>query len=378
MRCSAPNSRSLLLWGQLALAAAVALHAGEAASDRDLIILDNAQRFRGTVVSEQSDAEWVTVDTGSGRLRLPRARIARVEYGLAARVAQVAPGDLQGLIDLAHWCRAHGHHEQARAALNRAVAFPDCPLAVRGLHARVVDELEGPEVALPLYIAYRNAGGEDPELLARLAELEAARAAWAEQLRGLGLDPEATLREGRPVAAASATPVDEGYERFPWVADHPQWSAPARIETITLLTPEGPRRVLQVDVEPQPDKPALDKAALVLRRPLQLTGRRAFGLLVANASDREIRIALALKTGAQWTYHESRALPVPPGGAAQEFVPLSFDLTAADFKTQASGWAHRARVADLHQVREVQIVIYHGRRSLRLWLAGIGLHGSSE
>lgn len=354
-----------------ALLAAVAAGEPTPPAERDLIVLDNAQRFRGTVVAEASTPEWIAIDTGSGVLRVPRARVARIEYGLAARLAQVRRDDLTGLVDLASWCRANGHHAQARDLLAQAVALPHCPLAVRGLYARLVDELDGPEAALPLYIAYRNAGGDDPEHLARLAELEAARAAWAERMLALGLDPEATLREGRPVPAATASTLAEGLERFAWAVDKPAFSSPATVETITLLTPEGPRRVLQVEVEPAAERGGPDKAAIVLARRLQLSGKRSFSLLVANGTDRELRLALALKTGSQWTYHESRAQPVPPGGAGQEFTPLAFDLAAADYKTQASGWAHTARVADLHDVREIQILVYHARKPARLWLAGI-------
>ena len=345
------------------------------AIEHDTVILTNEQRFLGTVLSGQTDPDWVEINTGSGVLRLARDRVARVEYGLTARMGKVKTDDLAALVELAYWCRANARNPQALALLTRAVALPDCELATRGLYAQLVDEQEGADRALPLYIGYRNAGGTDAEIIARLAELETARSAWEEQMRSLGLDPGASAAAGTPMAAATSSAVEEGYEKYKWGADNPKYSSPATTTLTTLVTPEGPRRVLQVDVEPHPSDPNVDKAAIVLRQQLDLRGKAKLTMLVANRGTADLRLGIAVKSGAEWTYFESKAQTVAATKSGQEFAQLSFDLAGTDFKAQSTGWAYGAKITNLEQVRELQIMLHNGSKSGSVWIAGIAFEG---
>lgn len=343
--------------------------------EHDTVILVNEQRFRGTVLAAQPDPAWVAINTGTGTLRLPRDTVLRVEYGLTARMGQVKATDLAGLVDLARWCRANGRNPEALQLMTKAVALPGCDTPSRGLYATLVDELDGADKALPLYIGYRNAGGDEPAILARLAELQAARSAWEEQMRALGLDPGASAAAGTPMPAATASAVEEGYERYKWDPDQPAYSAPATIALTTLVTPEGPRRVMDLTVQPHPTNTQIDKAAIVMRRPLTLKGRAKLGMLVANRGSEEIRIGIAVKTGQEWTYFESRPQLVKPTDSGKEFQQLTFDLGASDFKSKATNWDHTAAITGLDQVRELQILVHNGRRDASLWIAGIAFEG---
>ena len=344
------------------------------AIEHDTVILTNEQHFLGTVLTDQPDPAWVAINTGSGVMRIPRERVARVEYGLTARMGKVKVDDLAALVDLAMWCRANGRNAQALVLLTKAVTLAGCDLKTRGLYAQLIDEQDGADKALPLYIAYRNAGGTEPEIIARLGELETARTAWEEQMRALGLDTGAT-DSGAPRANATPSSVEEGYEKYKWDSDSLDWSSPAKPTLVTLVTPEGPRRVMQVDVEPHPSKPDVDKAAIVLRRPLALRSGAKLTMLVANRGTSDLRLGIAVKSGAEWTYFESKPQSVAATQTGQEFTQLSFDLGASDFKTQASGWAHSARIANLEQVRELQILLHNGTKSGSVWIAGIAFEG---
>lgn len=344
------------------------------AIEHDTVILTNEQQFLGTVLSDQPDPAWVAINTGSGVLRIARDRVARVEYGLTARMGKVKADDLAALVDLAMWCRANARNPQALELLTKAVALAGCELKTRGLYAQLVDEQEGADKALPLYIAYRNAGGTEPEIIARLGELETARTAWEEQMRALGLDPGGSAA-GTPMAAATSSAVEEGYEKYKWDSDSLDWSSPAKPTLVTLVTPEGPRRVMQVDVEPHPSKPNVDKGAIVLRRPLTLRSGAKLTMLVANRGTADLRLGIAVKTGADWTYYESMPQKVVATQSGQEFTQLSFDLGASDFKAQSSDWKNNTRIAHLEQVRELQILLHHNGKSGSVWIAGISFEG---
>lgn len=343
--------------------------------DHDTVILTNEQRFQGTVLANQDTPDQVAINTGSGVLVISRNRVARVEYGLTARMGKVKKDDLAGLVDLAHWCRSNRRNAEALQLLVKAVALPGCDIKTRGLYAQLVDEIEGAEHALPLYVAYRNGGGDDAEILARLSELEKARQAWEEQMRALGLDPGASSESGAPVAAATASQVEEGYEKYTWVGDNPKFANPVTISQTVLATPDGPRKVLQVDYQPNPDNAGVDKAAVVLRRQVQLDLTKKMTFLAANRSAKDVRIAIAVKTGTDWTYYESPTQSLPSTSSGQEFVSLSFDLGASTFKSAASQWAHSGRIEHPEMVRELQILIHNGRNEGSLWLAGIAFSG---
>jgi hypothetical protein len=339
--------------------------------DPDIVILRNQQRFSGTVLSNQSDPDVVAINTGTGILRLRRDIIASVHLGLTARIGQVKTDDAEGLVTLAAECRSRRRNREALDLLKRAVALPTCELRARGLYAELIDELEGPETALPLYLAYRAAGGDDPAILGRLKELETARQLWEQEMRNQGLDPVATAATGQPTPSATATPIDEGLEKFGWMGDD-RWANPVKTTQISLVTTEGVRKVLQVDYDGHPEK-SFDKAAVVLRRPLQLKGGAKLGFLLCNRAGKEIALAIALKAGPNWTYFESPPQRVQAAGQAEEFVSVSFDLGAANFKSEASGWAYNARLEHIDNVRELQVLIMNGKSKGQILLAGIGL-----
>lgn len=346
---------------------------GQNPIDNDTVILTNEQRFQGTVLSDQSDPDSVAINTGTGVLRIRRELVAKVEYGLVSRMGKVKNDDLGGLVDLANWCRINRRNPEALQLLTKAVALPGCDIKTRGLYAQLVDEIDGPEKALPLYVAYRNGGGTDPDILARLDVLEKAHQAWADQMRALGLDPGAGSDPATAVAAATSSSIDEGLEKYKWVGDDPKWANPVTTSQPTLTTESGPRKVLQVDYGPNPTTPGIDKAAVVLRPQggLNVRAGAKLTLLAANRSAKDVRLAIAVKTGNDWTYYESQVQPLPATSSGQEFVQLSFDLGAATFKAAATNWAHSAKVANLDQVREVQVLIHNGREKGSLWLAGI-------
>jgi hypothetical protein len=337
----------------------------------DIVLLTNGQRIAGTVYAMQPDPDRLAIGTGTGIIQVRRDLVARIEYGLTARIGRVKADDLAGLVELALWCRTRNHHREAMELLAKAIALPGCDLPTRALYATLVDELEGPERALPLYAAYRAAAGDDPAILGRLAELEKARADWETEMRSIGADPATFEASGELAMTATASAVEAGYEVKDWRSENPKFANPAVCSHDTILTPQGPRRVLRVEFSPSPTEQRLDKAAIGLRTQLSLTERTKLILQAQNLTERDLRLAVAVKTGDQWTYHESLSQPLPRPGSANEFTTVTFDLAAATFKTQASSWANNARVAKLDQVCEVQILILNGRTSGAIRLAGI-------
>lgn len=104
---------------------------------------------------------------------------------------------------------------------------------------------------------------------------------------------------------------------------------------------------------------AKDKAAIL--HPVtkeDLATHPALSFSVLNPGEQPVQIAVAIKTGKTWVYHESAAQNIPPKG--KEPTVLTFDLEASVYKTAASKWAANSAIADLTELREVQIVIMNG------------------
>ena len=63
----------------------------------------------------------------------------------------------------------------------------------------------------------------------------------------------------------------------------------------------------------------------------------------------------------QWSTQQERTnlLQTVPKGPGWNL--FAYDLTASTFKSEATGWDNSGTVANLEQIKEVQVLIYHGQ-----------------
>jgi hypothetical protein len=135
-----------------------------------------------------------------------------------------------------------------------------------------------------------------------------------------------------------------------------EWSseAPAYTNTVSLEQgTEGQDKPLTIAFSAgEKDKSAVRKALGTLAVP-------AGGMLVlkvTNPNSFAVPLAIAVKSGKTWTYHESERVTVAPGGKGPQ--QLVIDLTGSTFKSDASQWKNSGAISDLDQLKELQICIY--------------------
>ncbi len=236
---------------------ALALAAGPLAS-ADIIVLDNGQRISGSL-DEKAERQpgQVAINTGNGIIRIDKEHIHKEDLGYESQRARLKVDDLKAVVGLGRWCRVKGMNEQALELMQIAVALPGVELPERALHARLTDELKGPEAALPLYVAYRQDGGKDPETISRLETLEKIKAG-DEGAPVAGNAPAAPLpavpnagagiglvAAGEVAKATAANPpkamvnLNDGLETKGWVAEALQYSDPVEARVVTLPTADG-------------------------------------------------------------------------------------------------------------------------------------------
>lgn len=350
---------SLLLLAALPLAAAEA----------DVVILDNRQRITGSLEDDPASSAHVLIRDDQGTLRIRRARVVGVELGLASRLARVRDQDLAGLLDLARWCRAKGHRREALQCLDKARRLPGFPIEAAGQYALLVDELDGPETALPLYVWYRGNGGRDNAVLTRIRMLSEAGA----DLGGAGTAPALAAERPAPAAPATAKPIGDGLEVRGWGAENPQYANPAELKLVTgeaAAALEGARQALEVTSPGgQRDKTAIKRTVSYSVAP----NAAVLSFRCANLGQTPIRVAVAVKTGA-WVFHESEGRLLAPGASEA----LRFDLRTATFKSEATGWSHSGRVQGLEEVKELQVLIYNKDRPARVLIADMAFVGDQE
>jgi hypothetical protein len=98
------------------------------------------------------------------------------------------------------------------------------------------------------------------------------------------------------------------------------------------------------------DKP---KAIFYVDRPLDLSKAREIQFDIFNPATAG-GVGVAFLTGPEQVWQESDSLPVRAG----KTNTLTFDLTASNYKTAATGWEFTASLTGLNQVTRLAIIVY--------------------
>lgn len=333
---------------------------GTPGNSADVVVLKNGQRIAGTIdPSVDAGPDQVAVKTSNGILRLPRDAVASEDLGFDARKARLKKDDLAGYLSLAMWCRAQGMNAEAFALLDHAVRLKGVPLAARALHARLIDEDDkrgGPQKALELYRRYRADGGDDALTLQRLAQLEKVIADFESQANAV---------TSAPAVAKPAPTIQGGLESKGWDNEAPQWSNPVRPQIITVPTDAGAAPALKIDFKGGQQ----EKATIKRTAHLTIGDDSVLTFFAQTPGDKPLTLAIGIKTGSKYLFHESPQQQVKPG---QEFQKLRFDFKAANFKSAASGWNYNTKVTDLNDVKEIQVLIYNGQTDGTLIISNMG------
>jgi len=177
--------------------------------------------------------------------------------------------------------------------------------------------------------------------------------------------PEAQAPAAKPVVASAApTPAAKPAAKPDPTAgltmvktvELREWSseAPAYTNAVSLQQgSEGQDKPLTISFS------AGDKDKAAVRKSVGTLAVPAGGVLVlqvTNPNTFAVPLAIAVKTGKTWTYHESERVTVAPGGKAPQ--QLVIDLAASTFKSEASQWKNNGAISGLDQVKELQICIY--------------------
>lgn len=337
----------------------------------DTVVLKNGQRISGSIdPTIDVGPDQVAINTGHGIMRLPKSAIASEDLSFDARKAKLKKDDLAGHLALVAWCRSKGMMNEALSLLDQAIQLNGVPLTARAQHARLVDEIKGPKDALELYRRYRKDGGDDPVTIARLNQLEKVIAEFEAQTNTVSSVPKNTKIDSLNIPKAAPV-LQGGMESKGWDNEAPQWSNPVQPKVVSLSTEAGIAPALQVEFKGG----AQEKATIKRTAHLSIGDDSVLTFYVQNPGDKPLSIAIGVKTGSQYLFHESPQQPIKPG---KEFQKLRFSFKGASFKSAASGWNYTTHVADLADVKEIQVLIYNGSVDGSLIISNMGFPAKSD
>ena len=174
----------------------------------------------------------------------------------------------------------------------------------------------------------RTFNGPTPDLVQLTADVIAGRRKGPKPNPQVPkLDPKKTAPR---LAARRADDTLDGLEAVPGWTVEEDWARPA---SLTVETTKKRGKVMRLNCDGQPDK----KLAVTLLHHVDLSNATRLSAEIDNASDRPLRVAVALGSAPDWEMYETPAVPVPPKAAAAR---VSFLLAAATFKCKASDWKH--------------------------------------
>ena len=213
------------------------------------------------------------------------------------------------------------------------------------LIAQLLDAQAGKQrEALTYYRAWRdNYGGSDKVVLDRIAFSEKHFSDYEQALN--------SYQEEKEVAQSQHV---EGLEtKGGWRGDNQSHANPVNVATQEIQQNGITNSILNIAYEDG----GHDKATL--RRRVTFDGRKhpVLTFQVLNSSKRDLPISIAVKSGSDYTYHES-VTEVVAGKSGWQTV--SFTLQSDDWKSQASNWANNTAIDNLNNIRELQI-LFHNR-----------------
>src|SRR6266496_3490228 len=190
----------------------------------DEVTLRGGGKVRGVIV--ENTPESIVLETGPGRVTIPRSRVASVRQtasDLAAyyeRATGLAPGDVAGWTALAAWAAEHGLGTQSREAYGRVFQLnPDSSEANRALgrvemSGRWVteDEYNRARGLVPFEGGWVTPGEREVIQQQRAAESDAVSAAREAAARGREAEARAREAEARARAAESEASRNENGE----------------------------------------------------------------------------------------------------------------------------------------------------------------------
>ncbi len=299
-----------------------------------------------------------------GRLIIDPATVREdgIDYDFDSRLDELKDDDYQGHYRLGVWCEEQGGddarmYDRALARYLHVMGKPGIPDDLDLRLGRMFEKCREPDPwqALDHYQAYLKKHPDNAEAKAAVARLQA--------------DPR--------LAQPAPTPKNtrDGLESHRWrpiaIDEHNQGSA----RNLNDAGNDGGALLELAFSGQNRKKETKDKAAFQLAEKLNLKDQTALLMDIYVPDDKPVRLAVALVTGNNFEWYESKTVILPGG---EWTMGVRFDLTLATWKAQKSGWNHTLKPDNLDQVRNLNLLVYNGRQEGKIYVDSVRLEKAEE
>ncbi len=317
----------------------------------DTIIFKTGTTLECKVVGDTPEGLLVILgNDDSASMVLDRSTIARIEYDYDSRLAEIRRHEkAQGRelhsehYRLGVWCEDHGLEDESMydRALDRYLyckGKKGVPDEVYLRMGRMYEKCSTPNL-VEAYNAYAEYLKHRPDAV----EAEAAIKRLA---------PQITKQPTATPAVPDKIPAGEGLETATWSWE--RWSNPG---TVRNVKDTGNKRTTVLEMKYR--KGGKDKSAFVHRINGDISKKKALLLDIFNPGKHPLSIAVAIVTGGNYDWFESKAVTAGPGQWTLGTKGMRFDLTMKTWKSKATGWRNITRPKNLNATRNLVILIYN-------------------
>jgi tetratricopeptide (TPR) repeat protein len=266
---------------------------------------ESGMKLEGSVLRETDDFIIMVVHEEAGQVRIPKSKIARIEYDVKIQEKRLEPDDFAGRYKLGLWARDKGLLAEAIDLLEVCKGHDGVPPDMLKQLGDIYNKREQKDKALKVYSEYLQANASDAEVRDRVKELTKA-VAPAED------------------APAKTKKIEQGLEKDgAWVAEQWEGANPSKLTPMTDGT--GRKFICVESFGGNKDKVAFSRCGDALN----LSESKDIQFRVYLKCPSSIKIAMAFNNG-QSKYFESKRKTIAPNS----WVPITFDIQAKDFKAE--------------------------------------------
>lgn len=316
----------------VALVALAILASGSALADT--IYMKNGLRIDGKVHIETAEYIILLVYNESGRVKIPRNNIDRIDYDFATKAASIKDDDIKGQYELGVWALSKGMYAEAITQFEKVKGKEGAGKDTLKLLGEAYEHRQQLDKAYECYKEYLLVNPDDAEIKKKSDDLA----------KKLGI--------GGP-NAATKTQVREGHEvEFTWVAE--KWANANNCTVNVTADKDSGNKMLVIQAQAgKQDKIAFSGSGT----PLDLSQSKEVMFKIFHDAPENARIAVAL-VNQNNEFYESKQIGVPPNAWSLQTIKID----GPDFKCAKDNWAAYSNpVAGRDHIKKIIFMIYTQR-----------------
>ncbi|MCW8130616.1 MAG: hypothetical protein KIS92_09725 [Planctomycetota bacterium] len=301
----------------------------------DTVYMKNGLYIDGKIHVENNEYIILLVYNDSGRVKILRSMIERIEYDFTSKAATIQDDDVKGQHDLGVWAMTKGMYAEAVAQFEKVKGKEGAPDSTLKDLAGAYEHRQQLDKAYENYKEYLLGHADDADVKAKVDDLG--------KKLGITNGPENTPKPA----------VRDGHEvEFRWSAE--KWANANDCDVNITQDKDTGNKMLVIQAKAgKQDKIAFGGTG----KPLDLSGTKEILFKIYHTAPENARLAIAL-INEKNEFFESKQVGIPP----KAWSTQSIKIDGKDFKCAKDGWAAYGHEVDgRDHIKKIIFMIYSQR-----------------